>query len=156
MTSVFLGFIIWPISDKISWPPCGRAFAESRSCSVTSFSGENKCLACYKLSLVIFFSVIFAEIFIPEQLPFSYAPRLWELVHTPLLRDQTQLQMHHICQLFLLHHYLLQYKSHHLRQPRHTYIYIRNMVSAIEGKCGQVMKREIYKKRKRKSNPYCR
>jgi hypothetical protein len=29
--SVFRGFIIWPIRDKISWPPCGWAFAASRS-----------------------------------------------------------------------------------------------------------------------------
>jgi hypothetical protein len=34
--SVFLGFISWPIMLIMSWPPCGRAFATSRSCSVTS------------------------------------------------------------------------------------------------------------------------
>lgn len=34
--SVFLGFIICPIIATRSWPPCGRAFAKSRSCKVTS------------------------------------------------------------------------------------------------------------------------
>mmetsp|Transcript_17233 Transcript_17233/g.53444 ORF Transcript_17233/g.53444 Transcript_17233/m.53444 type:complete len:241 (+) Transcript_17233:100-822(+) len=34
--SVFLGFIIWPIMLMMSWPPCGRALAVSRSCNVTS------------------------------------------------------------------------------------------------------------------------
>jgi hypothetical protein len=39
--SVFRGLIIWPIRDKISWPPCGWAFAASRSCSVTSYADES-------------------------------------------------------------------------------------------------------------------
>ena len=34
--SVFFGFIIWPIIDARSCPPCGRALARSRSWSVTS------------------------------------------------------------------------------------------------------------------------
>lgn len=34
--SVIFGFISWPIIDMMSCPPWGRAFATSRSCSVTS------------------------------------------------------------------------------------------------------------------------
>lgn len=36
--SVFLGFSIWPMTDMMSCPPCGFAFAESRSCRVTSWT----------------------------------------------------------------------------------------------------------------------
>ena len=36
--SVFLGFINWPIIESMSWPPCGLAFAESKSCNVTSYN----------------------------------------------------------------------------------------------------------------------
>lgn len=36
--SVFLGFINWPIMDMMSCPPCGRALAQSKSWSVTSWT----------------------------------------------------------------------------------------------------------------------
>ncbi len=35
--SVFLGFIIWPMTDMMSRPPWGFALAMSRSCRVTSW-----------------------------------------------------------------------------------------------------------------------
>jgi len=34
--SVFFDFIMAPMTLMMSWPPCGLALAESRSCSVTS------------------------------------------------------------------------------------------------------------------------
>jgi hypothetical protein len=36
VTSVFLGFITWPMRLIKSLPPCGRALAISKSCRVTS------------------------------------------------------------------------------------------------------------------------
>jgi hypothetical protein len=88
-----------------------------------------------KLNLVISFLYYFSRKCVPELSPFSYAPLLWESVHTPLLQDQTQLQMHHICQLFLLPHCLLRYKLHHLLQPRHIHMCThKHTVSIYRGK----------------------
>ncbi len=42
--SVLRGFIICPIIERMSCPPCGRAFAASKSCSVTSYQHTAKLL----------------------------------------------------------------------------------------------------------------